>query len=133
VGQSHDAGDVFVEVVLVVGDAGGVRSEAREEGGTGGIAVRELAVGAFEEDAALGEGIEIWSFGVGMAVAAEVGGEVVGHEEEDVGTGGLLGRRIKWEGEWEEENQSTKSEIRNPKRIRMFQIRMKETDGDAGD
>jgi len=87
--------------------------------------VRELAVGALEEDAARGKGVEVWRFGVGMTVAAEVGGEVVGHEEEDVGTGGLLGRGEEGECEGKkEEIKSTKHEIRNPKQIRMREIRM---------
>jgi hypothetical protein len=88
-GERDDTGDVFVEVVFVVGDASRVGAEASEEGRAGGIAVGELAVGTFEENAALGESVEVGRFGEGVTVATEVGGEVVGHEEEDVGTGGV--------------------------------------------
>lgn len=89
--ERHDAGNIYIEVVFVVGDARGIGTEAAEERRTRGIAVRKLAIGTLEEDAALREGVEMRRFGLGMSVAAQVGGEVVGHEEDDVGTGGRLG------------------------------------------
>ena len=89
--ERHDARNVLVEVVFVVGDAGGVGAEARKEGGAGGIAVGKLAVGTFKEDAALGQSVEVRRIGKRMSIAAEVGGEVVGHEEEDVLAGRTLG------------------------------------------
>src|SRR5688500_14681726 len=76
------------EAVAVVVDAGGLGVAAGEEGGARGDAEGMLDVSVLYRDAAGSEGVEMGGTGVGVAVVGETGGLLlIGHEEDDVGTG----------------------------------------------
>ena len=69
----------------VVPDAELVGVAARGQAGAGRDADGEVAVGGVEAGAALGQGVEVWGVGQGMAVAAGGGAAVlVGGDEQEV-------------------------------------------------
>jgi len=72
------------EINGVVHDAGLGRVAAVEERTARRIAEWVLAIGAFEAYAFGGELVDVGSLDAGDAVAAELGAEVVDHDEEDV-------------------------------------------------
>lgn len=83
-GESDGVGEGVAEVAVEVVDLGGVGPEAGEDGGTRGVAEGDLAVGAFEEEAAGVEAVEVGGGEAGGAGAAEDVAEVVDGDEEDV-------------------------------------------------
>ena len=70
---------------------GRLRSQAGHETGAGGAADCDLAVGALEEGAARGEGIDVGRMDVFVTVAVELRAEVIDCDEEDVELFGSLG------------------------------------------
>src|SRR5215218_5682276 len=72
------------EIGLEVIDAERVGPHAGHERGAARIAERILTISSPECDAALGEAIEVWRFGDGIAEASEARVEVVDRDEEDV-------------------------------------------------
>lgn len=64
--------------------AGGLRTKSGHEAGAGGSADGDLTVGALEEGAAGGEGVDMGGEDLFFAVAIELGAEVVDRDEEDV-------------------------------------------------
>jgi hypothetical protein len=83
-GQGDGVGQGVAEMAVEVVNLGGVGAEASEDGGAGGIAKGELAVGAFEEEAAGVEAVEVGGGEAGGPGAAEDVAEVVDGDEEDV-------------------------------------------------
>ena len=81
--QSHDARQRFTKMRLEIPNAQRIGPAAGEDGSARGIADRLLAIGALEDDATPREGIEVRRLHLGMAVAAEVGPEIVGGDEEN--------------------------------------------------
>ena len=86
--QSHDARQRFTKMRLEIPNAQRIGPAAGEDGSARGIADRLLAIGALEDDATPREGIEVRRLHLGMAVAAEVGPEIVGGDQEHVGPRG---------------------------------------------
>ena len=81
--HGHHVGDDLAELFRVIVDAGGVRAQAREEGGPARVAEGVLAVGAVEADAGAGEGVDVRRQRR-TAVGAHAGSAIVGDKQKDV-------------------------------------------------
>ena len=84
--QGDGAGDFSPETFFapIGDDAGGVGAEAGEERLAAGIADGVLAIGAVESHPLASEAVEIGGVDLGCAVGAEVGAEIVDHDEDNV-------------------------------------------------
>ncbi len=87
-GEGDGVGEGVAEVAVEVVNLGGVGAEAGEDGGAGGVAEGDLAVCAFEEEAAGVEAVEVGGGEAWGAGAVEDVAEVVDGDEEDVLGGG---------------------------------------------
>ena len=90
--QGGDVGPQLTEVGAVDVEAEGAGAQSREHARARGVADGLLAVCAGEGGAARGEGVEMRGEG-GRSVAAELGPQVVGGNEEDVWRRGAGHRR----------------------------------------
>lgn len=89
---SGESGEVFGVFGEIIDDAVGVGVEAAEDGGAAGGAQGGSAEVVFEEDAFIGEAVDIGGGEVGVTGAAEgVPALVVGEDEDHVGFGGRCG------------------------------------------
>ena len=80
------------EGIAVGEDAGAVVGAAGEDGGAGGGADGVACVEAVEAEAVGGHGVEVGGFEEGViAVAGLTPAHVIGHDEDDVGAGGVGG------------------------------------------
>ncbi len=94
------------EGVAVGEDTGAVVGAAGEDGGAGGGADGVAGVEAVEAEAVGGHGVEVGGFEEGVLVVAGLTpAHVIGHDEDDVGAGGVGGRGEGGEEEGGEEGE----------------------------
>ena len=89
--HADEAGIGVAEIGAIVEDAGRIGVLAGQQAGARRVAERELAIGPLEADAAFGEGVEIRRVDDLVAVAAELGPQIVEGDQEDVEPRGVGG------------------------------------------
>lgn len=83
--QGDHIGDVGAEIRLEIPHSNRVRAQPGHQAGTRGVAQRLLRVRLKEGHAGASQSVQVRCFGVGVAIRADRGPEVVNGDEENVG------------------------------------------------
>jgi hypothetical protein len=89
--QRDDVGHPLAQAGVIVGDAGLLRPQPGHHGTAAGIADRVLHIGAFERDAARPQAVQVRHLHEVSRERTAIVAQVIGHEEQDIGLGWLLG------------------------------------------